>query len=179
MSRKVKKEVPSVFREASGRFKPDHKLGGRGSRRSALTEMFADSGVSIADVRRLVLEQTIKNAKKGVDAAVERLGRLVLPASRPTPGVFKDAANASERADALLLALETGAVTANEAAMIARGPLEHLAQADDWREVAERLDRLAANPPASALGIRVVHTRVSLEAPAVDGESEPVEPSNG
>jgi len=148
-----------------------HKLGARGSRRSAVTEMFTDSGASISDVRRLVLEQTIANAKEG------GLARLVLPGSRPTPHVFKGAATVSERADALLAALETGAVTAQEAALIAKGSLEYIAQSQECREVQERLDKLAASAPVTA-PLRVIHTHgvVRLPAPAaaVDAEVEPV-----
>lgn len=181
MQKNNNKKAAGVHREADGKFKKGHRLGGRGSRAGALTESFADAGVSIAEARRLVISQTVKNARAGVDAAVERLARLVLPQTRVTPGVFKGAATVSERAEAVLAAVESGAITAQEAAVIAKGALETLAQATEWRDVAERLDRIAASPAPALPSVRVVHVDAGqLPAPraAADVLDADVEPSD-
>lgn len=151
-------------RDKSGKFIPGHKEGGRGAKKGSVARLFNDAGVSLVEARGIAIRKTVEDAKAGKAWAVSRLWSLTMPEGRVTPHVARGA-NAADRAQAVVDALNEGALTPREAAEIARGALEHAAEATEWQEVRRLLDaaeaRQAKLPPPSVSIVEVDEAGVS------------------
>lgn len=158
-------------RDARGHFTKGHRLGGRGSRHGSITAAFNDAGVSVSEARRLVIAATVRDAKLGKQWALSRLAAWTMPESRVVSNIFRGASTASERAQRVLDGLDAGDLTPMEAAQIAKGALEHAAEAAEWAEVRKLLAEAEARqhqlPAAPSVEV------VEVPATEVDPASEP------
>lgn len=168
----VKSGKAQPSRDARGHFEPGHRLGGRGSRHGSITAAFNEAGVSITEARRIVIEATVRDAKLGKAWALSRLAAWTMPEQRVVANIFRGASTASERAQRVLDGLDAGDLTPMEAAQIAKGALEHAAEASEWSEVRRLLAEAEARQqhqlPAST--VEVVEVPATEVGPASDHE---------
>lgn len=158
-------------RDNRGRFLRGHREGGRGSRTDSVVRAFAKAGLSTVEAKALLVQKTVEAAQAGSDHALARLDRWFMPQGRTTPGVLRGARTAVEQAEAVTAAVESGRLTAQEAAMLARGPLEFLAQAGEWEQARKLLNEMQAKAlPSPTVSV----VRVGPEpGPTVDVEFTP------